>query len=166
MSDTPVGYRRMSEEGTRDYFDKARSYCAAVLVAVGAAAVLGSFLDWVTIQPPAVVPADQVDKLEPFNGIEAKDGLIIIGAAVFLIFCTVMLVVRRRVLWAWGAFLASMLIGGIAVADYRGIEQIFYDEMDRIGDPAPALGLSLVAAAGFIGLIAAAAGVAATPRTE
>lgn len=156
----------MSDVGTRDYFDKARSYAAAVLFAAGGAAILGSFLDWVTIQPPVVVPADQVDKLEPFNGIEARDGLLIVGAAVFLILCTLMLVLRRRALWAWGAFLASMLTGGIAVADYRGIEQIFYDEMERIGDPAPALGLSLVAAAGFIGLIAAAAGVAATPRPE
>ena len=154
----------MSDERTRDYFDKARSYCAAVLVAIGAAAILGSFLDWVTIQAPAVIPADQASRLEPFNGIEAKDGLLIIGASVFVIFCAVMLVLRRRALWAWGAFLASMLIGGIAVADYRGIEQIFYDEMDRIGDPAPAVGLTLVAAAGFIGLIAAAAGVAATPK--
>ncbi len=156
----------MSDAGTRDYFDTARSYAAAVLVAAGAAAILGSFLDWVTIEPPEVVPVDQLPKLEPFNGVEANDGLLIIGAAVFVIICAALLIVRRRALWAWGAFLGSMMIGGIGVADYRGIEQIFFDEMDRIGDPAPALGLSLVAAAGFIGLIAAAAGVAATPRTE
>lgn len=154
----------MSDAGTRDYFDKARSYAAAVLVAAGAAAILGSFLDWVTIRPPDVVPVDQLPQLEPFNGVEANDGLLVIGAAVFVILCALLLVLRRRALWAWGAFLGSMLIGGIGVADYRGIDQIFFDEMDRIGDPAPALGLTLVAAAGFIGLIAAAAGVASTPK--
>jgi hypothetical protein len=156
----------MSDVGTRDYFDTARSYAAAVLFAAGAAAILGSFLDWVTIEPPDVVPVEQLPQLEPFNGIEATDGQLVIGAAAFVILCALMLILRRRALWAWGAFLASMLIGGIAVADYRGIDQIFYDEMNRIGDPAPALGLTLVAAAGFIGLIAAAAGVAATPRME
>lgn len=156
----------MSEAETHDYFDKARSFAAAVLVAVGAAAIVGSFLDWVTIEPPGIIPADQAHKLETFNGIEAKDGLVILGAAGIVIFCAVMLVLRKRSAWAWGAFIGSMTIGGIAVADYRGIDQIFYQEMNRIGDPAPALGLTLVAAAGFIGLIASAAGVAATPRVE
>ena len=156
----------MSQAGTHDYFDKARSYAAAVLVAAGAAAIVGSLMDWVTIESPPIVPVDQIHQLEPFNGIEAKDGLFILGAAVVLILCAVMLVLRKRSFWAWGAFLASIAIGGVGVADYRGIDQIFYDEMNRIGDPSPGLGLTLVAAAGFIGLVASAAGVAATPRQE
>ena len=156
----------MSQAGTRDYFDKARAVAAAFLIAAGAAAIIGSFLDWVTIEPPDVVPEEQAHRLDAFTGVEANDGWVIVGAASILILFTLMLVVRRRAVWAWGAFILSMLIGGIAVADYRGIDAIFYEEMRRIGDPTPALGLTLVAAAGFIGLIASAAAVAATPRLD
>ena len=156
----------MSEAGARDYFDKARSVAAAFLIAAGAAAIIGSFLDWVTIEPPGVVPENQAHRLDAFTGVEAGDGWVVVAAGTIVIVFTVMLIVRRRAVWAWGAFLLSMLIGGIAVADYRGIDRIFYDEMQRIGDPTPALGLTLVAAAGFIGLIASAAAVAATPRLD
>ena len=156
----------MSQAGTRDYFDKARSVAAAFLIAAGAAAIIGSFLEWVTIEPPGVVPEEQAHRLDAFTGVEANDGWVVVTAAAILIVFTLMLVVRRRAIWAWGAFFLSMLIGGIAVADYRGIDRLFYDEMQRIGDPSPALGLTLVAAAGFIGLIASAAAVAATPSPD
>jgi hypothetical protein len=151
---------------TLDYFDKARSVAAAFMFAAAAAAILGSFLDWVSVEEPPVVPADQIPQLEPFNGIEANDGWVTAIAGIVVLMCTALLVVRRRAFWAGLAFLASMLIGGIAVADYRGIEQIFYEEMDRIGGVSPGIGLTLVAAGGFIGLIASAAAVAATPRRD
>lgn len=154
----------MSDAETSDYFDRARSIAAAFMVAAGAAAIVGSLLDWVTIEPPVIIPADQAPRTEAFSGVDAKDGLFIIGGGVLLLLFALLIFLRRRSIWGWAGFLVSMIIGAVGVADYRGIEQIFYDEMNRIGSPAPALGLSLVVAAGFIGLVASAAGVAATPR--
>jgi hypothetical protein len=149
---------------TLDYFDKARSIAASVLFAAGATAIVGALLDWVTIKPPELVPRNQVSLLDPFNGIEATDGWFVIVGGLIVIFCAAMLVVRAKSGYAWLAFFASMIVGGIAIADYRGIETLFYEEMDRIGLPEPALGLTLVAAAGIVGVIAAAAGAAASPR--
>ena len=156
----------MSAPETTDYFDKARSVAAAVMVAAAMAAVIGSLLDWVSIQEPLIVPIDQEDQLEPFNGLDINDGWVTAVAGILVMAFTALLVTRKRAFWAGLAFLGSMVIGGIAVADYRGIRQIAYDEMDRIGEVRPGVGLTLVAAAGFIGLIAAAAAVAATPRRD
>ncbi|MGH2809042.1 MAG: hypothetical protein ACRDKT_17400 [Actinomycetota bacterium] len=156
----------MSAAQTPDYFDKARSIAAAVMVAAAMAAVIGSLLDWVSIEPPAIVPVAQENQLEPFTGIEVNDGWVTAIAGILVMAFAALLVTRRRALWAALAFICSMVIGAVAVADYRGIQQIAYDEMNRIGEVRPGVGLTLVAAAGFIGLIAAAAGVAATPRRD
>lgn len=156
----------MSDVQTPDYFDKARSVAAAVMVAAAMAAVIGSLLDWVSIEPPPIVPIEQEHKLEPFTGLDVNDGWVTAVAGIFVMAFTALLVTRRRAFWAGLAFIASMVIGAVAVADYRGIRQIAYDEMDRIGEVRPGVGLTLVAAAGFIGLIAAAAAVAATPRRD
>ena len=150
----------------RDYFDTARSAAAAFMFAAAAAAIIGSLLNWVSIEPPPIIPVDQEHQLEPFNGLDINDGWVTAIAGILLVAFTALLVVRRRAFWAGLAFLASMVIGGIAVADYRGIEQISYEEMDRIGAIGPGVGLTLVAAAGFIGLIASATAVAATPRRD
>jgi hypothetical protein len=151
---------------THDYFDQARSVAGAIMFAAAAAAVIGSLLNWVSLRPPAIVPIDQEHQLEPFNGLDINDGWVTAVAGIFVMLCTGLLITRRRALWAGLAFLAFMLIGGVAVADYRGINQIAFDEMDRIGEASPGVGLTLVAAAGFIGLIASAAAVAATPRRD
>ena len=166
MADTPVGYRPMSDVETGTYFDRVRAISAAFLLAAGAAAIVGSLLDWVTVEPPIIIPAEQADRVAPFTGIEANDGWFVIALAILLILFAVMLVWRKRGIWAGAAFVVSMFIGGIGIADYRGIDQIFYDEMRRAGDPTPALGLTLVAVAGFVGLAASASAIAATPRRE
>lgn len=124
---------------------------------------MGAFLDWVTVEPPEVIPADQAPRLAAFNGIDAGDGWVVIGAAVVMVAAAVLLVLRARPGFAWLAFFGSMVIGGIAIADFRGLDAVFYDEMNRIGDPSPGIGLILVAAGGLTGLIAAVAAVAATP---
>ncbi|MDQ3940097.1 MAG: LPXTG cell wall anchor domain-containing protein [Actinomycetota bacterium] len=156
----------MSDVETGNYFDRARSIAAAFLFAAAAAAIIGSLLDWVTVEPPIIIPVEQADRVAAFTGTDANDGWFVIGMAILLILFTIMLLWRKRAIWGGGAFVASMFIGGVGVADYRGIDQIFYDEMRRIGDPTPALGLTLVAAAGFVGLIAAAGAIAATPRPD
>jgi hypothetical protein len=156
----------MSSPRPPDFFDKARSAAASVLFACGLAAILGALLDWVTVEPPEVVPPNQSFLLDPFTGIEATDGWFVMIAGAVVILAAALLVLKSTSGYAWLAFLASMFIGGIALADFRGLEDLFYREMDRIGDPEPAIGLLLVAAAGIIGVLAAAAGVAASPRRD
>ena len=163
FSDTPVGYRRMSSTNSGDFFERARAVAATVLFLCAAVAILGSFLDWVTVEPPQVIPADQASRVAAFNGLDAGDGVAVIIAALVVIAAAVLIVLRARSFFAWLAFIASMVIGGIAIADFRGIETLFYEEMDRIGDPSPGIGLVLVAAGGLVGLVAAVAAVAATP---
>ena len=150
-------------ERTRDTFDRARSVSAAFLVAAGAAVILGTVLNWVTIERPPLIPADQEAAATPFTGLETKSAPYLLIAAGAVILLALLLVARRRSIYAWGAFLASIVIGAIAFQNYRGIDELFYEQMDRIGDPAPALGLMLVAAGGVVGVIAGAAGVAANP---
>lgn len=148
-----------------DFFDRARTVAATILFAAGVVALVGTFLDWVTITPPRVVPEGQADALATFTGIETVDGRIIAGGGIALIVLAALLVLRRRSSFAWLAFVASIVIGAIAIADYRDITGVFYDEMQRIGRPQPAIGLLLDAAAGVVGLVGALAGIAATPKS-
>ena len=150
-------------EPTRDAFDRARSIAAAFLVAAGAAVILGTALDWVTVEPPPTVPADQVSQTEPFTGLETKSAPYLLIASGAVILLALLLVARRKSFYAWLAFLTSMIIGGIAFQSYRGINELFFDQMDGVGNPSPALGLMLVVAGGVIGVIAGAAGIAASP---
>lgn len=148
-----------------DYFDKARSVAASVLFAAGVTAIVGSLLDWVVVsETPPQVPANQVHRLPPFSGIELGDGYVVIAAAVLIIVSAFFLVIRRSSGFAWLAFLGSIVIGGIATADYRGIEQLHVD-LEGIGaDPSAGIGLTLVAVAGFVGVVASVAAIAASPR--
>ena len=156
----------MSSNEPRDFFDKARAVAVMVLVVAGLAAIAGTFLDWVTIEPPARVPNAQADRLAAFTGLETSDGRLIVLAGIVVLGSAVALSIRKTSGPAWLAFAASIVIGAIAIADYRGIDTLFYDEMQRIGRPFPAFGLKLVAAAGILGLIGSVAGIAATPKRE
>ncbi len=151
---------------SRDYFDKARAVAALLLILAAAGATVGSLLDWVTITRPERVPADQAHRLEPFAGVETTDGWIVIAGATIVLLSAALLLVRKRSLYGWVAFWASVVIGGIAIADYRGIDELSFVEMQRIGEPAPAVGITLVAISAFIGIVGAVAGVAASPRPE
>ena len=156
----------MTETRTTDTFDRARSIAAAFLVAAGAAVILGTALDWVTIEVPPVVPTDQLPATEPFTGLETKSAPYLLIGAGIVILLALLLVARRKALYAWLAFFVSMMIGAIGFQNYRGIEELFYEQMERIGEPDPALGLMLVAAGGVVGVIAGAAGAAAIPPTD
>jgi hypothetical protein len=148
---------------TRDAFEKARSIAAAFMVAAGAAVIIGTLLDWVSITPPLITPVDLIPQTEPFTGLETKSAPYLLIAAGVLILSALMLVVRRKSLYAWLGFLASMVIGAIGFQNYRGMDELFYDQMERIGEPTAGLGLLLVVAGGIIGLIAGAAGIAGAP---
>jgi hypothetical protein len=150
-------------QSSGDYFERARAISASVLFAAAAAAIIGSILDWVVVDAtPPDVPPDQLDRLPPFTGLEIGDGWVVIGAAVVVVISALFIVIKGRL--AWLAFLGSVVIGGIAISDYRGIADI-HTELEAIGrGPRPGLGLTLVAAAGVIALIASAASIAASPK--
>ena len=149
-----------------NYFDRARAVAASALFAAGAAAILGSLLEWVTVEDrPPTVPEEQLRRLPPLSGVEVVDGWYVIGAAVVVLVSAFAIVLRKRSGWAWLSFVASMVIGAVAVADYRDIDGLFSD-VEGIGrGPVPGLGLMLVIAAAFVGIVASVAAVAASPRT-
>jgi LPXTG-motif cell wall-anchored protein len=167
-----------SRSSSADIFDRARAVAVAALVAAAATAILGSFLDWVTItERPRLAPGtdfggQQVEApefSEPYTGVEARDGWIVVGAGVVLLASALGLAVRRRKVYAILAFLAATVAGGIAFADYRGIGDIsssISDRMEIVGDPEPAIGITLVAVAAIVGLAGAITALVATPGSR
>ena len=154
-----------AEDG--DFFDRARSVAASLLFAAGAAAIAGSLLEWVTIEPPPIAPASE--NFSPYTGLEARDGWFTLIAGVLLFVAALGLVLRQRASWGWLGFITSICMGAIAIADYKGVghlESSISERMERAGAISPALGLTLVSAAAVIGLIAAVTGIAATPRRQ
>ncbi|MDQ3753024.1 MAG: hypothetical protein M3333_09090 [Actinomycetota bacterium] len=159
-----------------DFFDRVRAVAGTIIMASGAAAILGSALDWVTITPPPKVrPAlrqmdlQGVKASEPFSGIEAGDGWWVLGAGVIMILAAGMLILRRRSFYSWIALLAAMVIGGITFADFRAIGDLssgLSRRMDIVGLARPSLGITLVAASALVGIVASGAGIAATPRNH
>jgi hypothetical protein len=154
----------MAVEGSPNYFDKARTVAAAFLIAAGASVILGAFLDWVSVTPPEVVPASEAPKVEPFSGVETTDGWIVIVSGAILIVCGIITGVRRSSISALVAFGTAVVIGAVGIADYRGIDDLFYREMNRVGEPVPAVGIMLVVGGAIVGLLSAAMAMAASPR--
>lgn len=151
----------------RDYFERARAWSGSGLFLAAALLAVGSFLDWVRIDVlPERIPADQASRADPFNGFDIGDGWWTLAAGIVLAACAVLLVLRPAGRWAWWAFLASVVSGGIAISDYRGITQVFRDWGGIGTGPEPGIGLTLVAIGAFVGLISSVAAIAATPRRE
>ena len=159
----------MSETSIRgDYFDRARTVAAMILLVAAAVVIIGSFLDWVTITAPPT-EAGREQATEPFTGVEARDGWIVVGAGCVFAICALLLVARRRGFYAGLAFVASIVIGAIAFADYRGINDLrsaISERMDIVGDADPAIGIALVAAGAFAGMAGAILGLIATPSSR
>jgi hypothetical protein len=137
------------------------------LVLAAALLVAGSFLDWVTIaRVPQVIPSDQASRAQPFNGFDVGDGYVTSGAGIVLACCAVMLTLKRKSSIAWVAFLATMVAGGIAISDYRGIQGVF-DDRGGIGVGIhPGIGLTLIASAVLVSLVSSVTGIAASPSTR
>lgn len=151
---------------SRDYFERARAWAATGLFIAGVLFVVGSFLDWVTIsQLPEVIPPEQAERAEPFNGFDVTDGWATLVAGLVMLFAAAMLVVKARSSFAWLGFAAAVVAGGIAISDYRGIDQLFVD-LEGIGrDPDPGIGLILIATGSLLGLVSAVVAIAATPSS-
>lgn len=154
-------------ETSRDYLERARAWSATGLFISGLLTIVGSFLDWVTIgELPDVIPPNQAARAEPFNGLDVADGWATLVAGIVMLFAATMLVLKARSSFAWLGFVAAVVAGGIAISDYRGVEQLFID-LEGIGrDPDPGIGLILLAIGGLLGLVSAVAGIAATPKTD
>jgi LPXTG-motif cell wall-anchored protein len=162
---------------TRDFFDRARGWAVAVMLAAGAAAVIGSMLEWVTITVrPELQPGSRFEDAErvvepeisePYTGLEARDGWWSLAGGIVLMIAGVALSTRKRAAWGWLGVLGAMTIGAVAIADYRGIGNLsssISHRLDIVGGAEPGVGLTLVVAAGIAGLIGSAAGIAASPR--
>ncbi|MGI8790914.1 MAG: hypothetical protein ACR2I4_08525 [Actinomycetota bacterium] len=162
-----------------DFFDRARRFAVALLMLAGLAAIAGSSLDWVRIterpqiDPKADFGSDQEaleepSRTRPFSGLEAGDGYWALGGGIVIVIAAGLLLIRPRGRWAVLAFLASLIIGAIAFADYRGVGDVSSSISRRMDIVAarPGVGLTLVAAAGFLGIVGSAAAIAATPPRD
>jgi hypothetical protein len=159
-----------------DFFDRARAAAAVALVVTGSLAVAGCFLRWVTFsldEPPGTTTTQQPSA--PIAGTKVSDWKVVLVAGAVVIVCAILLAIRKRSLYAWICFLASMVIGAIAVADYRGLGDPtsgFLRGLERAlhttvqGKAQPGIGLTLVAIAGVGGLIVSVVGIAATPHRD
>lgn len=152
---------------SRDYFEKARAWASTVLVIAASLLVVGSFLDWVSVERlPDTIPADQARFAEPFNGFDVTDGYVTTGAAVVIAFCAVMIMLKAKSSYGWLAFFASMVAGAVAISDYRDISGLF-EQFGGIGrGVSPGIGIALVAIGALLGLVSAVAAVAASPSTD
>jgi hypothetical protein len=159
-----------------DYFDRARSVAVALLVVSALSAIGGSFLNWVTItERPSIAPdtefQDETPGFErprfsrPYSGTDARDGWVVVGAASVVLLAAIGLWIKRTRGFGWLAFLGAVVMGGVALADYRGIGDVssaISDRMEVVGDPEPAIGIMLVAGAAIAALIGSSIGLIAT----
>lgn len=166
----------VTDESARgDYFDRARRVAATGVFVSGLLAVVGSLLPWVDVTPPPIVPEAEAERADALIGIEISDGRVVLAAGVVMMAAAALLVLRRRPAWAWLALAAAMLVGAIAISDYRdisgfrpeeGVQPPFVRRAERAGEIDPAFAMILVAGAGIIGVVASVGALAATPSSR
>ncbi len=163
-----------------DFFDRVRTVAVAVMIAAGAAMVIGSALDWISLSdvPTRAEDADfgteedfnnERQRGDPVSGTETRYGVTSMIAGIVLVSAALMLLIRRRGKWAWLGFLASMVAGGLVISAYRAIadeSSPLHLELDLVGRAQPGFGLTLVAAGAIAGLLASVGGVIATPHIK
>lgn len=149
------------------YFDKARAFASALMIAAGTASILGAALEWVTITPPPTVPDAELAKTQPYSGLEAGDGWWVVALSIVLIAAGIALAASKSRTFARMGFVVAIIMGGIAIADVRSVgefDSAISQKMDIVGDPDPAFGVKLVAVGAVLAFIGAAIGLAASPR--
>ncbi len=160
-----------------DLFERVRRVAIAILLAAGAAGVIGAVFDWAAPERcPEVLPGSTFEEAEledappsPVRGIDAAEGKVVVGASFTILFAAIMLTLRPKPLYAWLAFAAAVVAGSAAIAAYRGIgnpDSSISRRFGMIDAYEVQLGLNLAAAAAVIGFIAAVAAITATPRTD
>ncbi|MFN2490755.1 MAG: hypothetical protein ABR529_13685 [Actinomycetota bacterium] len=166
----------MTAARSKDFFDWVRVWAVAVMLAAGVAAIVGSALEWVTITVRPELRQDTLfdagnepeepEMTKPFTGLAARDGWWSLAGGVILIAAALLLLVRQRARWGWLGVIGAVLIGAVAIADYRGIGNLSSNisrRLNIVGEAEPGIGLTLVVAAALIGLIGSVAGIAASP---
>ena len=153
-----------------DYFDRARAVAASICLAASAAAIIGATLPWVRITPVGGGEPRTIEGVpnasQPFTGFEARDGWYVAAAALVIAISTVICMSSRRRGFAWIAAIAAVVIGAIAIADLRAIDDTtsaISRRMNIIGDADPGFGLLLVGAAGIVALVGAVGLLTAMP---
>ena len=149
----------------------------AVLLAMGAALVIGGVLDWATLERcPEIDEGTTFEESQleepppcPLRGIDTTEGKVVIAAGFVMLFAAIKLSLTGRPGYAWLAFFSAMVAGSAAIAAYRGVGDPNSSISRRFGlidAYEVAIGLNLVAAASIVGLIASIAAITATPRTN
>lgn len=156
-----------------DFLARARGLAVVGMLAASGVAIVGSALDWAVVDscPTAVPTTEPVQEItcRGFTGLEARDGWYVVILATLLVSAALLLQVRRKGGYGWLGFLLSFAVGTIGIADYRGVSEIssaISHRMDVVGRLNAGVGVTLVAAAGLIGVICSLVGVAATPRAD
>lgn len=160
-----------------DFFERARRIAVAVLLAAGAAIVIGGVLDWATLERcPEIVEGSTFDESEleepppcPLRGIDTTEGKAAVVGGFVMLFAAIMLTLRERSGYAWLAFTSAIVAGSSAIAAYRGIGDANSSISRRFGlidAYEVALGLNLVAAAAMVAMVASITALAATPRAR
>ncbi|MDQ3878064.1 MAG: hypothetical protein M3290_06910 [Actinomycetota bacterium] len=158
----------MQQAPTRDIFDRARIVSAVLMALAGTLAIVGSVMDWVNFTLPETssgAPHHQPPSA-PVGGLDVRDGNVVIIAGVILLVAALMLAVSAKGRWALLGLLGSIVVGAIAIADYRGlgdVSSVLSRKLDVVGEAHAAAGLILVALSALLGLFSSVAGVAATP---
>ncbi len=156
-----------------DYFDRARTVAVGLLVLAGGLAIAGSFMAWTTKGDlPEEILMQQGGGLlaelsDPVTGFDAGDGKVVIGAAVFVLVAALLLTVTRQSRYGLLALLASMVIGAVAIAAYRALDDPssdFFRKLDLAGEIDPGIGLIMCAVAGLLGVLAGALGMISSPK--
>lgn len=156
-------------ERTRDFFDKARLVAGALLIVGALLSVIGPLLDWVSVEPPKVVPQAEESNTHPFSGLEAGTGWVALVAGVAILSNGYLLLKLKRSSFAWLSLLAAVVSGGVTMADYRGLPDInsaLAERMEVVGSLSPGIGMTLCGLGALIALVGAAAGIAASPRSR
>jgi hypothetical protein len=167
----------VAETGGIDYFERARNVAVAVLLAAGAACVIGGVLDWARLDRcPEIVPGSTFEESQleepppcPVRGIDTTEGKVAVAAGFATLATGILLILRAKSSFAWLALLSSVIAGSFAIAAYRGIGDVNSSISRRLGlieAYEPGIGLTLVAAAAIVGVMAAVGGIAATPHTD
>jgi hypothetical protein len=162
----------MGRGAERDFFDKARDAVGAGLFLAGAAAIIGAMLDWFTFtlpEPAGTVNVGNQRPSLPISGFDGRHGWWVVGGGIVLVVCAFLLVLRGRAVYSGIALLASIVVGSLAISDYRGAGEIGSDlsrQLNIVGETHVAAGLILVVAAALLGVISSVAGIAASPRTD
>lgn len=153
----------MGRRAERDFFDTARAAVSGGLFLAGALAIIASLLDWVRFTLDPGITSVNRDASPPISGLDVgHDGTVVLIAGLVILACAFLLVLRGRAGYAGLALVASIVIGAIAISDYKGVADLAPNV--RVGQPGVGLGLVLAVAAGLLGVLAAVAGIAATPR--